>query len=146
MNGADELDIVMNISIAKSGKWDAVEAEISDIISATNSAVHKIIIETCYLTEDEKKKACQVVLNSGAAYIKTSTGYGREGASIKDVELIRSVSGTRIGIKAAGGIRSLDDVKNFVNAGASRIGTSSGVRIMKEAAESGESELYRTEG
>jgi len=138
INGADELDIVLNISHAKSGKWDAVEEEISDIISATHGSAHKIIIETCYLTEDEKKKACQVVLNSGAAYIKTSTGFGKEGATIKDVELIRSVSGTRIGIKASGGIKSLDDVKAFVNAGATRIGTSSGVKIMKEAAECGE--------
>ncbi len=138
MNGADELDIVMNISLAKSGKWDEVEGELSDIIFATNSAVHKIIIETCYLTEDEKKQACQVVMNSGAAYIKTSTGFGKEGARIEDVELIRSVSGTRLAIKASGGIKSLADVKAFVNAGASRIGTSSGTSIMKEAAESGE--------
>ena len=128
----------MNITLAKSGKWDAVEEEISDIISATNSTVHKIIIEACYLTEDEKKKACQAVMNSGAEYIKTSTGFGKEGATIKDIELIRSVSGNRVAIKAAGGIKSLDVVKAFVNAGVSRIGTSSGVSIMKEAAESGE--------
>ena len=140
MNGADELDIVLNISLIRSGKWDAVEEEISDIISATHSVVHKIIIEACYLTEDEKKKACQVVMNSGAAYIKTSTGFGKEGARIEDIELIKSVTGNRIGIKAAGGIKSLDDVKAFVNAGASRIGTSSGVGIMKEASESGEYE------
>jgi deoxyribose-phosphate aldolase len=138
MNGVDELDIVLNISLAKSGKWDVVEEEIVNIMSATHGLVHKIIIETCYLTQDEKKKACQVVLNSGAAYIKTSTGFGKEGATIKDVELIRSVSGTRIGIKAAGGIRSLEEVKAFVKAGANRIGTSAGVNIMKEAAETGE--------
>ena len=135
MNGVDELDIVLNISLAKSGKWDAVEEEIVNIISATHGLVHKIIIETCYLTQDEKKKACQVVLNAGAAYIKTSTGFGKEGATIKDVELIRSVSGTRIGIKAAGGLRSLEEVKAFIKAGANRIGTSSGVRIMQEAGE-----------
>ncbi len=132
MNGADELDVVMNISLAKSGKWELVEAELSDLISATHGAAHKIIIETCCLTDEEKKKACQIVMNTGAAYIKTSTGFGKEGAKIKDVELIKSVAGNRIGIKAAGGIKSLDDVKAFMKAGASRIGTSSGVRIMKE--------------
>lgn len=135
INGADELDIVLNISLVKSGKWDLVEQEISDVISATHGALHKIIVETCYLTEEEKKKACQVVMNSGAAYIKTSTGFGKEGAKIEDVELIKSLTGNRVGIKAAGGIKTLGDVKAFVNAGASRIGTSSGVSIMKEAAE-----------
>ena len=135
LSGGDELDLVINIGQAKSGKWRTVEKEISDIITATPELVHKIIIEACYLTEDEKKSACKTVMNAGAAYIKTSTGFGPGGAVIEDVELIKSVTGGRIGIKAAGGIKTLSEAKAFIEAGASRIGTSSGVDIVKEARE-----------
>ncbi|MBI4683086.1 MAG: deoxyribose-phosphate aldolase [Nitrospirae bacterium] len=133
LNGADELDVVINISNAKSNNWKAVEKEISDIITATPEAVHKIIIETCFLTDEEKKAACRAVINAGAEYIKTSTGFGPAGAVIKDVKLIKSVTKGKIGIKAAGGIKTLSEVKAFIEAGASRIGTSSSVEIMKEA-------------
>lgn len=132
MEGADELDIVINIGLAKSDIWNEVEKEISDIIRATPAAVHKVIIETCYLTDDEKRKATSVVLNTGAAFIKTSTGFGPSGADARDISLIRSVARGRIGIKAAGGIRTLKDVLLLVDAGATRIGTSSGADIMKE--------------
>jgi deoxyribose-phosphate aldolase len=132
LNGADELDIVINTGLAKSNNWEAVEKEISDIITATPEAVHKIIIETCYLTDEEKQKASLIVMNAGAEYVKTSTGFGSSGAVIRDVELIKSVTKGRTGIKAAGGIRTLKDVMAFVKAGATRIGTSYGVDIMKE--------------
>jgi len=137
MSGADELDIVMNISQAKSGNWQVVEKEIADIVTATPAVVHKIILETCYLTDDEKKKACSVVMASGAEYIKTSTGFGTAGARIEDIELIKAITKNQLGIKAAGGIKSLKDVTACVNAGATRIGTSAGVDIMRELAASG---------
>jgi deoxyribose-phosphate aldolase len=133
LSGADELDIVLNIGLIKSGDWDAVEKEIDEIIVATPGAVHKVIIEACYLTDDEKERACLAVMRSGADFIKTSTGFGAGGAEIKDVKLIKSVTGGKIGIKAAGGIKTLNDVLAFIRAGATRIGTSSGVEIMKEA-------------
>jgi deoxyribose-phosphate aldolase len=130
--GADELDIVINIGHAKSGNWKAVEKEISGIISATPQAVHKIIIETCYLTDVEKKTASSVVMNTGAEFIKTSTGFGPSGAKISDIEIIKSVTKGNIGIKAAGGIKTLEDASAFIDAGATRIGTSSGIEIVKE--------------
>lgn len=133
--GADELDIVMNIGSAKSGKWKVVEKEISDITAATPDSVHKIIIETCYLMDDEIKKASSVIMDAGAQFVKTSTGFGPAGANIRDIELIKSATGGKIGIKAAGGIKTLKDVLAFVEAGATRIGTSSGVGIMKEVIE-----------
>jgi len=133
LNGADELDIVINTGLAKSGDWEAVEKDISDIVTATPEALHKIIIETCYLTDDEKKKACEAAIRAGAEYIKTSTGFGPSGADIRDVELIKSLTKGKVGIKAAGGIKTLAQVKEFIDAGATRIGTSSGVAIMKEA-------------
>jgi deoxyribose-phosphate aldolase len=131
--GADELDIVINTGLAKSGDWEAVKKEISDIVTATPEALHKIIIETCYLTDDEKKKACEAAITAGAGYIKTSTGFGPSGAAIKDIQLIKALTKGKVGIKAAGGIKTLAQVKAFIEAGATRIGTSSGVAIMKEA-------------
>ncbi len=131
-NGANELDIVMNIGLAKSGNWYAVEKEIADIVTATKGVTHKIIIETCYLTEDEKTKACTAVVNSGAEFIKTSTGFGAPGATIEDVKFIKALTGNAIAIKAAGGITTLKEVRAFLDAGAARIGTSSGVAIIKE--------------
>lgn len=133
--GADELDIVINIGNIKSGAWNAVEREAADIVTATPDVVHKIIIETCYLTDDEKKRVCSIIMNSGAAYIKTSTGFGTAGATVKDVELIKSITKNKVSIKAAGGIKKLADVRALVNAGAVRIGTSSGVEIMREIKE-----------
>lgn len=131
--GADELDIVMNIGAAKSGNWDYVAEEILEIISSTKSAVHKVIIETCYLTEEEKIAAAKVASLFGAKFIKTSTGFGAKGATIKDVKLMKKILGHRAGVKAAGGIKTLSQALNFIKAGATRIGTSAGVEIMKEA-------------
>jgi deoxyribose-phosphate aldolase len=130
--GADELDMVINIGRAKAHDWDAVEKEISDIITASPEAIHKVIIETCYLSDDEKRRASISAMNSGADFIKTSTGFGPVGATIDDVMLIKNITGGDIGIKASGGIKRLKDVINFIEAGATRIGTSSGVSIMKE--------------
>ncbi|MEW6740540.1 MAG: deoxyribose-phosphate aldolase [Nitrospirota bacterium] len=131
--GADELDIVMNIGAAKSGNWDYVGEELLEIISSTKSAVHKVIIETCYLTEEEKIVATKVASLFGAKFIKTSTGFGTKGATIKDVKLIKKIVGDRAEVKAAGGIKTLSQVLQFIKAGAMRIGTSAGVEIMKEA-------------
>lgn len=130
--GAKELDIVINIGAVKSGNWDYVGDEILSIIKATKSAVHKVIIETCYLSDEEKIVATKVASLFGAKYIKTSTGFGPKGASIKDIRLIKRVLGGRAGIKAAGGIKTLTQVLSFLKAGATRIGTSSGVEIIKE--------------
>jgi deoxyribose-phosphate aldolase len=131
--GADELDIVINIGLARSGRWSEVESEISDIVRSTPDSLHKIIIEACYLSDEEKREAAIAVINAGAEFIKTSTGFAHGGAELNDVRLIRSVTEGRIGIKAAGGIKSLKDLLAFVDAGATRIGTSSGVEIIKEA-------------
>lgn len=130
--GADELDIVMNIGAAKSGNWNFVEEELADIISSSKRAVHKIIIETCYLNEKEKKKAVQLAIACGARFIKTSTGFGAKGAVLKDIKLIKGIVGDKAEVKASGGIKTLSQVVQFINAGASRIGTSSGREIMKE--------------
>jgi deoxyribose-phosphate aldolase len=131
--GADELDIVMNIGAAKSGNWDYVGEELLEIISSTKPAVHKVIIETCYLTEEEKIVATKVASLFGAKFIKTSTGFGTKGATIKDVKMIKKIVGDRAEVKAAGGIKTLSQVLQFIKAGATRIGTSAGVEIMKEA-------------
>jgi deoxyribose-phosphate aldolase len=130
--GADELDIVINIGAARDGLWDVVRADLADVVAATGGLVHKAIIETCYLTEDEKKAAVEAVLGAGAEFVKTSTGYGTGGATVEDVRLIKSVVGDRAGIKAAGGIKTFGQVKEMADAGATRIGTSSGVAIVEK--------------
>ncbi len=134
LHGADELDMVINVGAAKANNWEAVEKEISDLITVTPETIHKIIIETCYLTDNEKVKASLAVMNAKAEFVKTSTGFAPTGAVVKDVAMIKSVTRGKIGIKAAGGIKTLNDVLAFVGAGATRIGTSSGVDIMNEAA------------
>lgn len=131
--GADELDIVINMGAAKSGNWQYIQEELSEIISATRSALHKVIIETCYLSEKEKIIATKVALACGTRFIKTSTGFGTKGAAIKDVKLIKKIVGDKADVKAAGGIKTLSHVLSFIKAGATRIGTSAGVEIMREA-------------
>ncbi len=130
--GADELDIVVNIGAARSGDWGAVKKDLSDVITATKGMVHKIIIETCYLSRDEKIRASEIAIEAGAEFIKTSTGFGPGGATAEDVALIKGIVGDKAGIKAAGGIKTLYQVKDLIKAGATRIGTSAGVAIMKE--------------
>ena len=132
LNGADELDIVINPGWARANEWKLLEKEISDVIAATPGVTHKVIIETAYLTNDQKIRASLAVMNAGGEFIKTSTGFAPSGAVVDDVELIRSATKGKVGIKAAGGIKSFKDVQAFIKAGATRIGTSSGVQIMKE--------------
>ncbi len=129
--GADELDIVINIGAAKDGLWDVVEKDLYGVIAATGGLVHKAIIETCYLTDHEKREAAEAALRAGAEFIKTSTGYGPGGATVEDVRLIKGVVGDRAGIKAAGGIKTIAQVREMIEAGATRIGTSSGVAIVE---------------
>ncbi|MEW6585709.1 MAG: deoxyribose-phosphate aldolase [Nitrospirota bacterium] len=130
--GADEIDFVINIGAAKSGDWDVVRRDISGVIGASKGVVHKTIIETCYLDEEEIARVVKIALDAGSEFIKTSTGYGPYGARVKDVRLIKSIVGERAGVKASGGIRTIRQVLNLLKAGATRIGTSSGVRIIEE--------------
>ncbi len=131
--GAQELDVVINIGAVKSGNFGFVGEELSEILSATTSVVHKAIIETCYLTEKEKRAVTEIAVSCGAPFIKTSTGFGTKGATLKDVKLIKNIIKDRAEVKAAGGIRTLQQVLRFIKAGAARIGTSSGPEIIREA-------------
>jgi len=131
-NGAVELDIVMNIGMVKSGRFDAVEVDIKNVIAMTPQKVHKVIIETGRLASDEIVKVCQIAVRSQAEFIKTSTGYGPRGVTADDIRLIRHTVGPACRIKAAGGIKDLATAMAMIEAGAERIGTSSGVAIMEE--------------
>ncbi|MEQ9810679.1 deoxyribose-phosphate aldolase [Streptococcus jiangjianxini] len=130
-NGADEIDMVINIGAVKDGNFDLVEADIAAVVNASGDKLVKVIIETCLLTDDEKVKACKAAVSAGADFVKTSTGFSIGGANVHDVALMRETVGPDIGVKASGGARSLEDVKQFVEAGATRIGTSSGVAIVQ---------------
>lgn len=129
-NGADEIDMVINIGQLKSGQYDAVEADIRAVVEASGDKLVKVIIETCLLTDGEKVKACQLAVAAGADYVKTSTGFSTAGANIADVTLMRKTVRPNIGVKAAGGTRSYADAEAFIKAGATRIGTSAGVAIV----------------
>ncbi len=130
-NGADEVDMVINLGWVKDGKYDAVEREISAIKKACKGKLLKVIIETCLLTDEEKVEMCHVVTRSGADYIKTSTGFSKAGATFHDVELFAANVGPNVKIKAAGGISSLEDAEKFIALGASRLGTSRIVKLAK---------------
>ena len=130
-NGADEVDMVINIGWAKEGKWDAITEEIAAIKAACKGKLLKVIIETCLLTDDEKIALCGCVTNAKADYIKTSTGFSKAGATFADVELFAKHIGPDVKIKAAGGISSLEDAQKFIELGASRLGTSRVVKIAK---------------
>ncbi len=130
--GADELDIVINIGALKAGDWHAVKKDIFDIIMATKGLIHKAIIETCYLNDNEKKKVVKIALEAGSEFIKTSTGFGPHGARVRDVKLMKRIVGDAAGIKAAGGIQTAKRAIDMLKAGATRIGTSTGVKIIKE--------------
>ena len=132
-NGADEVDMVINIGWAKEGKWDAITAEIADIKAHCKGKLLKVIIETCLLTDEEKIALCKCVTDAGADYIKTSTGFSKAGATFGDVELFAKHIGPNVKIKAAGGISSLADAEEFIRLGASRLGTSRIVKIAKSA-------------
>ncbi len=130
-NGADEVDMVINIGWAKEGKWDAITAEIAAIKKACKGKLLKVIIETCLLTDEEKIALCKCVSDSGADYIKTSTGFSTAGATFHDVELFAKHVAPHVKIKAAGGISSVEDAEKFIALGADRLGTSRIVKIAK---------------
>lgn len=129
-DGAGEIDMVVNISDIKNGLFEKVEEEIRALKKACGSHILKVIIETCYLTEEEKIKMCQAVTAAGADYIKTSTGFGTGGATIEDIKLFKKYIGEDVKIKAAGGVKSAEDLENFLREGCERIGTSSAVGLL----------------
>lgn len=129
-DGANEIDMVVNISDVKNGLFQKVEDEIRALKQVCGSHVLKVIIETCYLTKEEKIAMCEAVTNAGADYIKTSTGFGTKGADLEDIRLFKEHIGKKVKIKAAGGIRTLQDMTAFLEEGCDRIGTSSAVQIL----------------
>lgn len=133
-NGADEIDMVINITDVKNENFDAILEEIKDIHKACNGKILKVIIETCLLTEEEKIKMCEIVTKSGADFIKTSTGFSTGGATFEDIELFAKYVGENVKIKAAGGISSIADAEKFISLGADRLGTSRIVKIVKGGA------------
>lgn len=128
--GADEIDMVLNIGLLKSGYHKIIEDEIRSIKKVIGNKVLKVIFENCYLTDEEKKIACKLSLNAGADFIKTSTGFGTGGATLEDVQLMKNEVRNYLMIKASGGIRDLETAKKYIDLGVSRIGTSSGVMIV----------------
>lgn len=133
--GASEIDMVINIGALKEGKPDAVLNDIRSVVDATTAvnpqALVKVIIETCYLTGEEKVTACRLARDAGACFVKTSTGFGGGGAIVEDVALMRAAVGPEMGVKASGGIKTAEQALAMIEAGASRIGTSSGVQILE---------------
>ena len=128
--GVDEIDMVMNTAFLKERKTDLVKNEIKKVVEAADGNCVKVIIETSLLNQDEKALACNIVMESGAAFVKTSTGFSSSGATLEDVRLIKKIVGDRVGIKASGGIKTKNEALEFIEAGASRIGTSMGVEII----------------
>lgn len=131
-NGAEEIDMVVNIGWVKDGKYQEIEDEIRQIHEACGGKLLKVIIETCLLTEEEKIRMCETVTSAGAEFIKTSTGFSTAGATFADVELMRKHVGKEVKVKAAGGIASLEDAEKFIALGADRLGTSRIVKIIKQ--------------
>jgi deoxyribose-phosphate aldolase len=132
LSGAGEIDMVINIADVKSGHLDWVDEEIRLLRKASTGHILKVIVETCYLTEDEKIRLCEIVTRAGADYIKTSTGFGSAGAALEDVRLFKAHIGPEVKIKAAGGIRTREDMAAFIEAGAGRIGTSSAAVLTEQ--------------
>jgi deoxyribose-phosphate aldolase len=129
-DGASEIDMVINIGDVKNNRFDPVHDEIKTIKALCGKKILKVIVETCYLSEEEKIRLCSIVTKVGADFIKTSTGFGTSGAAIADIKLFRQHIGTNVKIKAAGGIKTREDMEAFINAGADRIGASSAVKIL----------------
>lgn len=132
-NGADEVDMVINIGAVKSQNWELVKHDIDAvvIVAKEKGVLTKVIIETCLLTDDEKVKVCEICKQVGADFVKTSTGFSTGGATVEDIELMRQTVGADMGVKASGGVRSKEDALAMINAGATRLGASSGVQICK---------------
>lgn len=131
-NGATIVDMVINISRLKSGDHDAVRSDIAEVVQATPKAEHKVILETCYLTQQEKSTACRLVVEAAADYVKTSTGFGAAGATVEDVSLLKQAVAGRAKVKASGGIRDWATTMAMLEAGADRIGTSASIKIIEE--------------
>jgi deoxyribose-phosphate aldolase len=131
--GAREIDMVINVSAIKSGEWQYVLDDMSSLAQVTHQqgALLKVILETCLLTDEEKRKACELAVKAGVDFVKTSTGFSTGGATLEDVKLMRSLVGPEMGVKASGGIRDLSAARAMIEAGATRLGTSAGVEIMK---------------
>jgi len=136
-DGAQEIDLVLNIGRLKDGDDQYVLRELRDVVEAADERTVKVIIETCLLTEPEKIRACHLICDSGAHFVKTSTGFSAGGATIEDVKLLRQAVGPKFGVKASGGIRDAATALAMIEAGATRLGTSNGVAIVKGAAEAG---------
>ena len=130
--GAQEIDMVINVGKLKDKKADYVREEITIVKHACHGHLLKVIIETCLLTDEEKVRACKLAVEAGADYVKTSTGFSTGGATVADIKLMRETVGPNIGVKASGGVRTREDMIALIEAGASRIGTSSGPKLMKE--------------
>lgn len=130
-NGADEIDMVINIGKAKENDFKYIEEEIKAVVEAAAGKTVKVIIETCYLTDEEKVASCKAATNAGAHFVKTSTGFGTGGATLEDVKLMRNSVPNNIGVKASGGVKNQQQLKEYVAAGATRIGTSSGIQLIK---------------
>ena len=129
--GAEEVDMVINIGAAKEGNWGLVEQDIKAVVDVCHpKAILKVIIETCLLTDEEKRQACLCAKRAGADFVKTSTGFSISGATPEDVALMRETVGPHMGVKAAGGVRCTEDADKMISAGATRLGTSSGVKLM----------------
>lgn len=130
-DGADEVDMVINLGQAKAYDWDGVYEDIRAVVQAASGVLVKVIIETCYLTDEEKVKACQMAVKAGADFVKTSTGFGTGGATVEDVRLMKQTVGNACKVKASGGIRDKEAFEAMIAAGADRIGCSAGVKIME---------------
>jgi len=135
-NGADEIDMVLNIGLLKARDYELVKKDIELVVETAKDLAVKVIIETCLLTDEEKVKACELAARAGCSFVKTSTGFSTDGAEVEDVQLMRQTVGEDVGVKASGGIRTFDDFKKMIEAGANRIGTSNGVKIIEEVLKS----------
>lgn len=131
--GADELDMVIKVGALKEGDYELVKNDIKAVVEAAGDRLVKVIIETCYLTDQQKVKACELAKEAGADFVKTSTGFGSGGATVEDIALMRKTVGKEMGVKASGGIHSLAEAQAMIEAGATRIGASSGVQIIEGA-------------
>ena len=131
-DGADEIDMVINVSALKDKKYDYVKNEISKIKKVCKNKILKVILETCLLTDEEIVKACELSLEAKADFVKTSTGFSKGGATVEAVALMRKTVGDKCGVKASGGVKTFEDMRKMIDAGASRIGTSSGVKLLEK--------------
>ena len=136
-HGADEVDMVMHIGAAKAGDWERVSLDVESVVDSARGHIVKVILETCLLSAEEKQRACEVSVAAGAGFVKTSTGFNRSGATMEDVRLMRAAVGEGVGVKASGGIRDYRTACNMIEAGATRLGTSSSLKITGNPAQAG---------